>query len=104
MNDLVLLKVTNGGNMLDHSPMATWPVFTDGNSVDSVFIILGNRQLKLRSVKCYNRRGGINNAEMGRWIKARYGSTRGVILLFEADYNRAENAIRYKLIGRVDLV
>lgn len=104
MNDLVMLKVTNGGNMLDHSPMASWPIFPGRIYVKTVYLTLGNRHIKLRTVKGYNKRGGINNAEMGRWIKARYGNTRGLILLFMAEYDEFKNAICYKLIGKVEPV
>jgi len=94
MNDLDMLKVTNGGDMLDHSP----------GYVKTVYLTLGNQHIKLRTVKGYNKRGGINNAEMGGWIKARYGNTRGLILLFMAEYDEVEKSICYKLIGKVDPV
>lgn len=104
MNDLVMFKVTNGGDMLDHSPMASWPIFPERGYVKTVYLTLGDRHIKLRSVKCYNKRGGINNAEMGRWIKARYGNPRGLRLLFMAEYDEAEKSICYILIGQVEPV
>lgn len=104
MNDLVLLKVTNGGSMLDHSPMGSWPLFSKTGDVRAVYLILGDRQIKLRSARCYNKRGGINNAEMGSWINAQYGNSRGLTLLFIAELDESDNSISYKLIGKVEPV
>ena len=100
MSKLVIMNVTNrGGNMLDHSPLAEWPVFP-GITPNAVYIQLGNNQFRLRTIHGYNNRGGINNSDMGRWINAHYPNTRGLKLLFDVSYDQASMSITYTLKGQ----
>ena len=104
MGYLVLMNVTNGGNMLDHSPMATWNNIPNRQTVSSVKIMLGQQIYRLRRVDGYHNRGGVNNADVGRWLNAFYGNAQGLTLLFDVSWDLNENTICYKLIGNVDKI
>ena len=99
MKKLVLMNVTNGGNMLDHSPMKEWPLF-HGKAIESVALQLGLDRYRLRTLVGYKNRGGLNNADMGRWINKHYGDTQGLKLVFEVEYNDTEQELVYKLLGQ----
>lgn len=100
MRRLVIMHVTNGGNMLNHSPMCDWPVFSDIHPV-RVEIQLGDERYYLRTLRGYNHRGGVNNSAVGRWINYRYGDTHNLKLLFEVLFDEQSRVITYKLRGKI---
>lgn len=100
MSKLIIAIVTNGGNMLNHAPLNQWPVIPEVTP-RVVSIKMGYQRFRLKTVRGYNNRGGINNADMGRWINAHYGYTRGLKLLFEVFYLPEKEEILYELKGRL---
>lgn len=104
MKLLLLMKVTNGGNMLDHSPLSIWAEKVRVTEFRRVSINLNGYHLALRRVDGYNHRGSLNNAEMGRWLNAFYGNAQGLDLLFEVEVHPETQWISYTLVGKVDRV
>lgn len=100
MRKLVIMNVTNRGNMLDHCPMNEWPVFQNINP-RVVSIKLGDDMFHLRTLQGYSNRGGVNNKMMGRWINQRYGDTHGLKLLFEVTFNEQTQELCYNLLGKL---
>lgn len=101
---LVLMNVTDGGHMLDHSPLASWEEIPIRLTAQHVDIVLDHQRFSLRRVDGYHNRGGVNNANVGRWLNTRYGNFQNLTLLFDVSWNEGTETICYKLIGKVDRI
>ena len=104
MKTLALMRVTNGGNMLNHSPLSIWLEKIRVTEFRRVYINLKGCLLALKRVDGYNHRGGVNNSEMGRWLNAFYGNAQGLDLLFEVEVNLEAQWVKYTLVGKVSKV
>ena len=88
--------------MLDHSPMLSWESIPICRTAQRVDIVLGSETFSLRRLDGYQHRGGLNNADVGRWLSQRYVNTRRLTLLFDVSYDLQGLSVCYKLVGQVD--
>ena len=73
----------------------------DPHQIQAVRVMVGQGEVYSAGLVNYQNRGGLENADLTRWLQSKWLTSNKIQLLFEVDYMEEPHVIVYSLKGVV---
>ena len=111
---LVLLHPIDNGRNLSHTRLSGYNSqrkvwldlmlhfnIEDPHQIQAVRVMVGQGEVYSAGLVNYQNRGGLENADLTRWLQSKWLTSNKIQLLFEVDYMEEPHVIVYSLKGVV---